>query len=25
MDLAVDPVNKEFYGVHGDEIVGLIK
>ena len=25
MDLAVDPVNKELYGVHGDEIVGLIK
>jgi len=25
MDLAVDPVNKELFGVHGDEIVGLIK
>jgi clan AA aspartic protease len=25
MDLAVDPVNKELYGVHGDEVVGLIK
>jgi len=25
MDLAVDPVNQELFGVHGDEIVGLIK
>jgi len=25
MDLAVDPVNKKLYGVHGDEVVGLIK
>jgi len=25
MDLAVDPVNKELFGVHGDEVVGMIK
>jgi len=25
MDLAVDPVNQELFGIHGDEVVGLIK
>jgi len=25
MDLAIDPVNKQLFGVHGDEVVGLIK
>jgi len=25
MDLAVDPLNKQLFGVHGDEVVGLIK
>jgi len=25
MDLAVDPVNRELYGVHGDEAVALIR
>ena len=25
MDLAVDPVNQKLFGVHGDEVVALIK
>jgi clan AA aspartic protease len=25
MDLAVDPVNQKLFGVHGDEVMGLIK